>query len=316
MFPVDPEPGDLVPEPPASDRRPALMGWMLAAIGFLLAVRTLTLEHSGPRAWLTAGLEAVTELVGFGLLGWLTYGLLRDAARAWWLAERLVRAWERVAEVPNRGSIGPDHHAGASHRSAALAEIRSALRERRFEEAEALSRAYQDEFPEDPAHPLEELAEARQQHVANLHAQLEAARGVHDPERVIALRDELTLHLPQDAREALDGELVRWLLGLIQRRLLGGSIAPDVVELATRVANSFADTREGASLRASLPTLRRSAGLCSRCGEPYSGLESACPRCLLGSLGPGSGTWVADEDDEDGQIEPGLDLPTGLEPSH
>jgi hypothetical protein len=42
----------------------------------------------------------------------------------------------------------------------------------------------------------------------------------------------------------------------------------------------FCHTVEGASLRASLPTLRRSAGLCPRCAQPYTGLANACPQCL------------------------------------
>jgi predicted amidophosphoribosyltransferase len=56
----------------------------------------------------------------------------------------------------------------------------------------------------------------------------------------------------------------------------------DVAELAARAAESFGDTPEGASLRASLPTLRRSAGLCPRCAQPYAGIDEACPQCLAG----------------------------------
>jgi hypothetical protein len=53
-----------------------------------------------------------------------------------------------------------------------------------------------------------------------------------------------------------------------------------VAELATRVAERFPRTVVGASLRASLPTLRRSAGLCPRCSAPYKGIADACPKCL------------------------------------
>jgi hypothetical protein len=53
----------------------------------------------------------------------------------------------------------------------------------------------------------------------------------------------------------------------------------DVAVLAARVALSLDDTPEGASLRASLPTLRRAAGLCARCGQPYTGIAEACPIC-------------------------------------
>ncbi len=73
---------------------------------------------------------------------------------------------------------------------------------------------------------------------------------------------------------------------LIQKRLRTGTIRPDVVVLAARVAESFGGTTEGASLRASLPTLRRSAGLCPKCAEPYTGVGDACPKCLAASTAP------------------------------
>jgi hypothetical protein len=75
-------------------------------------------------------------------------------------------------------------------------------------------------------------------------------------------------------------------MSLIQRRLRTGTIRADVVVLAARVAESFGGTTEGASIRASLPTLRRSAGLCPKCAEPYAGVGDACPKCLAASSAP------------------------------
>jgi hypothetical protein len=69
-------------------------------------------------------------------------------------------------------------------------------------------------------------------------------------------------------------------LKLIHIRLRSGKIQPDVALLAGRVADVFSHTVEGASLRASLPTLRRSVGLCPRCAQPYTGIADACPSCL------------------------------------
>jgi hypothetical protein len=71
-------------------------------------------------------------------------------------------------------------------------------------------------------------------------------------------------------------------MGLIQKRMWTGTVRADVAELAAKIADHFGHTREGASLRASLPTLRRSAGLCARCGRPYTGIDDACPACLAG----------------------------------
>jgi hypothetical protein len=53
-----------------------------------------------------------------------------------------------------------------------------------------------------------------------------------------------------------------------------------VVVLAAQVSEIFGATPDGASVRAALPTLRRSVGLCPRCAQPYVGSAAACPRCL------------------------------------
>ena len=47
--------------------------------------------------------------------------------------------------------------------------------------------------------------------------------------------------------------------------------------LAARVAESFGDTPEGASLRAALPSLSRNAGLCPRCAGPIPERTALCP---------------------------------------
>jgi len=114
----------------------------------------------------------------------------------------------------------------------------------------------------------------------DLRDRIEAARKANDPEGAMASRDELARVLRGEPLKEIDRSLARWLMGLIQRRLRGGTIRPDVVELATKVADRFGATTEGASLGASLPTLRRSAGLCPRCAEPYTGVADACPKCL------------------------------------
>ncbi len=92
--------------------------------------------------------------------------------------------------------------------------------------------------------------------------------------------------LSPDARRELDRDLIRWFLALLMKRMRTGTVRGDVATLAARVAEVFPDTPEGASLRASLPTLRRSAGLCPRCAKPYTGVEDACPECLAATPGP------------------------------
>jgi predicted amidophosphoribosyltransferase len=65
------------------------------------------------------------------------------------------------------------------------------------------------------------------------------------------------------------------------------------------VAVSLYQTPEGASLRASLPTLRRAAGLCARCARPYKGIADACPACLTGAPTP-----TTDDDGEAEDLDP------------
>src|SRR5207248_1016661 len=88
--------------------------------------------------------------------------------------------------------------------------------------------------------------------------------------------------LESEPRATLERDLARWFLNLIHRRLRTGKIQPDVVLLATQVAETFGATAEGASMRAALPMLRRSVGLCPRCAQPYTGAAEACPDCLAG----------------------------------
>jgi hypothetical protein len=125
-----------------------------------------------------------------------------------------------------------------------------------------------------------EFARARELRIGDLHSRLGASRLVNDHETALELEEELSGWLDPAARGQMRAEVVRWLIGLLMKRMRSGTVGVDVALLAARIAGRFGDTPEGASLRASLPTLRRSAGLCARCGEPYAGVEDACPKCL------------------------------------
>jgi hypothetical protein len=88
-------------------------------------------------------------------------------------------------------------------------------------------------------------------------------RQVSDPDWVLELHQTLIPLLDAETRVALEADLSQWFLRLIHNRLRIGKIQTDLVVLAGRIADAFSHTVGGASLRASLPTLRRSAGLCS-----------------------------------------------------
>jgi hypothetical protein len=163
-----------------------------------------------------------------------------------------------------------------------VAEIRRSIRAAQWSEARLLLDAFSDEFPDDTrlVSLEEELRSARSEALESHSAQLDAARKVNDPERVLELHQGIMPLLDQEARASLEADLSKWFLKLIHNRLRTGKIQADVAILAGRIADVFCHTVEGASLRASLPTLRRSAGLCPRCAQPYTGLGNACPKCL------------------------------------
>jgi hypothetical protein len=222
--------------------------------------------------------------LGFGATARLAEAIERLRA----LAEgRIAPALERIAAAVERleavgAGTGP---APGDARRDAVAEVHEALGRREWARLVELVARLSREHPDHPetAAVAELVARRKEEAAGGLREQLDASRGANDPEGVLALRDELATLLDPAGRQELDQDLVRWLLKIIQRRMRTGTVAPDVARLAAEAAGRFGGTLEGASLRASLPTLRRSAGLSPRCGEPYDGEEDACPRCLLGA---------------------------------
>ena len=123
----------------------------------------------------------------------------------------------------------------------------------------------------------EDLARPAQRYVKDSLAQTRRGPGGERPRARARDLPRRGPSLDGQRRAALEQELAKWFLTLIHRRLRTGKVQADVVQLATQVAETFAATVEGASVRASLPTLRRSVGLCPRCAQPYTGVADACP---------------------------------------
>lgn len=296
-------------------------GWGLFAAGMLWAAsRAIGRIADGPStgsAIAAAILEALAIAVAAGLAGWLlgfVAELAAGIARAridrasrsdravLGLVERVVSAWERLADVLERRPAANTPAAPPDpDRARLLAQIDLALRPGRLGDASMLIEQFAARFPDDPAlrDRTDQLDAARREEVEGSLAEIQAARRVNDTARVLELYRGLGPALELQRRGELERELSRWFLEIIHRRLRGGRIQPDVVELATMVAETFARTVEGASLHASLPTLRRSVGLCPRCAKPYTGTAAACPRCLSGSSG------AADAGREEDGSEPG-----------
>jgi hypothetical protein len=302
------------PEPMASSPRPsarctgagaALVAMApnvqraLIGLGLLSAVGELGTNDST----VVLAARGLARLGGFVLAGWVARRLLGALGALLELYAAVERPGGLVsppaptpAPTMPPSAPAPGSEAGLSDaRTLAHAEIRLAIRQGQWSQAEALLETFTEVHAglatDDPfvGRLRDELAAAKQAAIAGLRARLDAAREASDCDRTLEFRETLApLLIPDDLR-TLDRDLARWFMGLIQKRLRQGTLSGDVVLLTSRVAEAFATTPEGASLRAALPTLRRSVGLCARCGRPYTGIADACPSCLASSSLPAQG---------------------------
>jgi hypothetical protein len=279
-----------------------ILGWGLFALG-LLAALGYGLEHADrvrttPTPWLTVAISAMCWPVALGLAGWAlavfcrllsalivdhvertsraSDGLIAHVASAADALARVCRALE------SSGGPSARREPPETDRDQVLADIERALQSAEPAEAESLLNRFATRFPEDPALPglKQHLTAQKDRAVERKLAELGAAREVFDPARVLEIYQAVGPQLESEARSALERDLARWFVSLIHRRLRTGKIQTEVVVLATQVSEIFGATIEGASVRAALPTLRRSVGLCPRCAQPYVGSAAACPRCL------------------------------------
>ena len=202
------------------------------------------------------------------------------------ISDRLAPAIEELSRALGRldpGISSLTQAAGVVPGTDVRAAIQISIQENRWAEAtqllDRLERA-EDLSPRELEDLRSSVAACRDRAIQALRSRLDASRQVNDTESVILIQEELGGFLPENERRELEAGVASWLLSQIQRRMRSGTVAVDVVELAAQVADRFGHTREGASLRASLPVLRRSAGQCPKCGQPFVGLEKACPKCM------------------------------------
>jgi hypothetical protein len=201
------------------------------------------------------GIVALITLGGCGLAGWVIGQLFRvsagvldvlaDSAEASWRTGDLIEQHL----VPTLGRIAlvlEEQEGAASSRSASVTN--------------------------DPG-------------VKTLQSELASARLAVRAVRVMELRDALTQHLRGEALHSLDCELALWLLGVVERRVRSGSVDAEVAGWVARALDSFGEMPEADPLRVALPALRRSAGLCQRCGRPVRGPEPVCRDCRTKGAG-------------------------------
>ena len=318
---------------PISIRAPALcdsylgIGWVILGVlwGSSCAFERIAERPSSAPGTAGAILEALAITLVFAVTGRVVAiagRLVESAIRArsqramrsqeaiLALATRAVSAFENLVEDLERRPIvdAPQGPLDAD-RSRFLAEIGQAARTGDWSAVESLLDEFDACFPGDPAGAglRERLDAGRREQMLGHLAQIDAARQVNDAERVLELYRTVESSLEFDRRGELERELSQWFLHLIHRRLHIVPIQADVVRLATEVAVTFGGTGEGASLRASLPMLRRSVGLCPRCAQPYRGTAAACPKCLGAAGGPAPGRPDSEpgSDPDDPQFERG-----------
>jgi len=276
-------------DPPSAFRQPSAgarsltrmrvsVGWGLAVLGVLAGISVL-LEPAAtdlPRLAVPGvrWLRAVWSVVAFGLAGWTASELLN-----------LISTY--MDELRERESRRSSDFAGAIDRASRQLE-RIAARLEQWGERGG-----------------QQLERTREPALGDRIAELKAAREVNDPARVLELYEAIAPEVEPEQRGALQSEVAAWFLTAIYRRLRTGTIQIEVVELATRFAGIFASTAQGASVQAALPTLRRGAGLCPKCAQPYTGVAKACPQCLRQGARSPAGPSPPDEDS--------LTEPTGQE---
>ncbi len=169
----------------------------------------------------------------------------------------------------------------AEARQQAIDAVVEAIRREWWDQARRLAAAFAERYPDAP--DAKELASrvetAYARKVQLLREQLDQAEKAGDAEGLLNARDRLSAYLNGTQLHQVDRRVAHWMATLLRAALVQGK-AREVVGLAERVADSFGDTTpEGGQVRSSLPTLRRSAGLCPDCGQPYDVSLARCLAC-------------------------------------
>jgi hypothetical protein len=296
-----------------------VVGSVIALTGFGLFVeRASRLVSSGFSGGFTMthraviGLEALVYLVGIPLAGEVVRRSLRAAGDWIDLAMDAEVSAEKTADLVERQVVPTLHRACQSlerieqallkrqARPAPLAEparrdslapspgskamfdaAQRAVASGTWADARRQVDAFMDRFPDDPraATLHQSLDLRRQRDVPRTRELLKQAQQASNAEQVLDLRDRLCEYLEGQDQTDLDRQVGRWAV-LFLREALAGGRAADVIDIAERVAETFGDSSsEGAHLRTALPMLRRGAGRCPECGQPYDVTLVRCAAC-------------------------------------
>jgi hypothetical protein len=166
-------------------------------------------------------------------------------------------------------------------RSRAIESVREAMKQERWEHAKRLARAAAEQFPDsiDATELTAQVETTFTRRVQSLREMLQQAEQAGDCDSLLNLRDRLSAYLDGTELYQVDRRVAHRISQILREALAAGR-AKEVVQLAERLVDAVGDsTQEGAQVRASLPTLRRSAGLCPECGQPSDPSRARCPAC-------------------------------------
>ncbi len=235
------------------DRVALLLVCGLSVLGLISAARvflaTISQADSSATVWAMGLLSALYLFLAHAIAG-IGFAVFLQV-----LAARLtpdVRPSPLPLPKAGRDSAAvepePSSKSLVASREDTVAEIRRSIRAGQWSEARLLLDDFADELPDDTRlfSLEEELRSARSEAIESHAAQLDAARKVNDPERVLELHQGMMPLLDHEARASLEADLSRWFLKLIHNRLRTGKIQADVAILAGRIADVFCHTVEGA----------------------------------------------------------------------
>lgn len=197
------------------------------------------------------------------------------------VCQLLEKTNESIAGVSTAKPPATASTAATEARQQAIDAVREAIRREWWDQARRLAAAFAEQFPEAPeAKDLAAQVEtAHHRKVQSLREQLDQAERSSDAEVMLNVRDRLSAYLNGTELYQVDRRVAHWMATFLREALANGK-AKQVVHLAERVVDAFGDsTNEGAQVRSALPTLRRSAGLCPDCGQPYDVSLVRCPAC-------------------------------------
>ena len=161
--------------------------------------------------------------------------------------------------------------------------------------------AFEDETIDTPGSvnfPLEDVLTPAQPTAPNIDPQVAFDLALADGQWAVAIaayNAGTSADGPFQVEPATLNRLRSAVMDEIFRRMHSGSVRPDVAQLAQALVETFPDSKEGLTLAQVMHVLRRSAGLCPRCAQPYTGIANACHNCLRGTAEAYQIAW-----DEDG----------------